>query len=189
MAVASPGHGHRCCFFCQLPTACCLLPTAYCLPPTAYYNVYVHRLLPAVLTASAVIWLALLLVAPLFPREAALLYQSASRICHQQPERSFHVAGVQLPVCARCFGLYASGAAGAIGAWLVGRSRRGTPNPGQARLLFAAAALPTVATVAVEWLGLAQPSNLGRAIASLPLGAVAGWVFVRMLLNEASRPL
>ena len=144
-----------------------------------------HRLLPAALTASAVIWLALLLVAPLFPRETALLYESASRICHQQPERSFHVAGAQLPVCARCFGLYASGAAGAIGAWLLGRPRRWTPNAGHARLLFAAAALPTVATVGVEWLGLAHLSNLGRMIASVPLGAVAGWVFVRMLLSEA----
>jgi uncharacterized membrane protein len=144
-----------------------------------------RKLLPAALTASAVIWLALLLVAPLFPREAALLYESASRICHQKPERSFHVAGAQLPVCARCFGLYASGAAGAIGAWLVGRSRRRTPRPGQARLLFAAAAAPTVATVGVEWLGLAQPSNIGRMIASVPLGAAAGWVFARMLLVEA----
>lgn len=165
---------------CQLPTVSCQL-----------YNTQMRKLLPAALTASAVIWLALLLVAPMFPREAAGLYESASRICHQKPERSFHVAGTQLPVCARCFGLYASGAAGAIGAWLLGRSRRGTPNPGHARLLFAAAAVPTVATVGVEWLGLAQPSNLGRMVAAVPLGAVAGWVFVRMLLVEAedTRPL
>jgi uncharacterized membrane protein len=153
------------------------------------YNVRMRKLLPAALTASAVIWLALLLLAPTFPREAALLYESASRICHQKPERSFHLSGVQLPVCARCFGLYASGAAGAIGAWLLGRSY-GTPNPGEARLLFAAA-IPTVATVGVEWIGLAQPSNLGRMMASVPLGAAAGWVFVGMLLVEAqdTRPL
>ena len=41
---------------------------------------------------------------------------AAGRVCHQRPERSFHVAGVQLPVCARCTGLYVSGAAGALAA-------------------------------------------------------------------------
>lgn len=149
-----------------------------------------RKLLPAALTATAVTWLALLVAAPFYHRDAALLYVSAARICHQKPERSFHLAGAPLPVCARCFGLYASGAAGAIAAWAAGRARRGTPGPGQGRLLFAAAALPTALTVAVEWLGLAQPTNLGRMIAAWPLGLVAGWVFVRMLLVEAdSRPL
>ncbi len=28
------------------------------------------------------------------------------RICHQRPERSFFVNGSQLPICARCIGLY-----------------------------------------------------------------------------------
>lgn len=27
--------------------------------------------------------------------------------CHQNPERSLHLAGMTLPLCARCFGLYA----------------------------------------------------------------------------------
>ena len=27
--------------------------------------------------------------------------------CHQNPERSLHLAGITLPLCARCFGLYA----------------------------------------------------------------------------------
>ena len=36
----------------------------------------------------------------------------SSRICHQRPERSFAIAGIQMPVCARCSGLYVSGALG-----------------------------------------------------------------------------
>jgi len=29
-----------------------------------------------------------------------------SHICHQIPERSFYVLGVQFPICARCTGIY-----------------------------------------------------------------------------------
>jgi hypothetical protein len=46
------------------------------------------------------------------------------------------------------------------------------------------AALPTAITLAIEWSGAANPGNVLRAIAALPLGAVAGWLFVRMLRVE-----
>lgn len=148
-----------------------------------------RRLLPAALTVAAVVWVALLIVAPWFPREMALAYEFAARICHQKPERSFHLAGIQLPVCARCFGLYVSGAVAAAAAWLSTRGQRAALDAPTARLVFGAAALPTIVTVALEWLGLAYPSNMARAIAALPLGAAAGWVFVRMLLVEAKPPI
>ena len=55
-----------------------------------------------------VAWVALLVAAPLLPAApAALIYVLGSRICHQISERSFHVDGAQLPVCARCLGIYA----------------------------------------------------------------------------------
>lgn len=34
------------------------------------------------------------------------LYSFFSFICHQIPERSFHIAGEQFGVCSRCFGVY-----------------------------------------------------------------------------------
>ena len=142
-----------------------------------------HRVLPAALTAGAFIWLALLLAAPLVAA-LAFIYDIAAGVCHQRPERSFHLAGVPLPVCARCFGLYLSGAAGALAAW--GAPRPWLLDAGRARIIFAAAALPTVVTVALEWLGLGLPSNVVRAVASLPLGAAAGWIFVRMLRDESA---
>ncbi len=153
-----------------------------------------HRVLPAALTAAALVWLALLLLAPFVPRQASIVYQFASGVCHQRPERSFSLAGTPLPVCARCLGLYLSGAIAAAAAWLGLRPTasarqarlRPTASARQARVLFAAAAAPTVLTVGAEWIGLASPSNLARAIASLPLGAAAGWLFVRMLLAEAA---
>lgn len=46
--------------------------------------------------------------------------------CHQNPERSLHLAGMALPLCARCFGLYAGfGLAGLLLPALSKRSAAG----------------------------------------------------------------
>jgi uncharacterized membrane protein len=37
---------------------------------------------------------------------ASVLYFLFSRICHQIPDRSFHLLGYSLAVCHRCFGVY-----------------------------------------------------------------------------------
>jgi hypothetical protein len=48
------------------------------------------------------------------------------------------------------------------------------------------AALPTALTVALEFVGVLQTSNLFRALSALPLGASAGWVFIQSLRAEAA---
>ena len=115
-----------------------------------------------------------------FRAPAAAVYAASSRLCHQRPERSFHLAGVQLPVCGRCLGLYLSAAIGGVIAW----ASRTRPD-GRARLVLAIAAVPTAATWAAEIAGLAAFSNLARALAALPLGLVAGWLCVQMLRYDA----
>jgi uncharacterized membrane protein len=152
------------------------------------------RFFALLLTSLAVAWTATLFLAPFallgtHPRlvsAAAFVYGGAGRICHQRSDRSFHLAGVQLPVCARCTGLYVSGAAGAIAAWLGSRRRLAVPR--RTRAILVAAAVPTALTVALELLGLVHPSNTMRALAALPLGAAAGWAFVRSLRAERLRP-
>jgi uncharacterized membrane protein len=132
------------------------------------------------LGVAATIWVALLVVAPYLPGYAgAVLYGTGSLICHQISERSFHVAGFQLPVCARCLGLYA-------GAWLgvIGQlSRRGARpfDSRTARRLVAVAALPTALTWTFEAIGIWNPSNMTRAVAGLPLGGVVGLVVASAL--------
>jgi uncharacterized membrane protein len=139
------------------------------------------------LTIAASIWLLTLVAAPVaakqgaFALPAASVYAFSSRICHQLPERSFDLGGIQLPVCARCFGLYLSGAIGALAAWS-SRRRAG----GGVRIALAVAAIPTAVTWSAEMAGLAAFSNVSRAAAALPLGAVAGWVFVQMLRYDSS---
>lgn len=109
----------------------------------------------------------------------AIVYSVSSRICHQRPERSFRIADIQMPVCARCSALYVSAAAGTLLAWRTRRS--GIVRAAPRRLTLVLAALPTAITFGLEIAGWVRFSNSARAIAALPLGAYAGWLFVRML--------
>jgi uncharacterized membrane protein len=156
----------------------------------------VQRWLAAVLTGGALLWSLTLFVAPAAlvsgnPRAAAaaaLVYEGAGLVCHQRSERSFHLGGIQQPVCARCTGLYLAGAAGALAAW-AGARRRPAP-PRRVRVALALASLPTALTFAVEFIGIAHPSSAVRAVCAIPLGAAVGWVFVRSLRAEAEpRPM
>ena len=59
----------------------------------------------------AFLWAFLIILAPLakaygFESISASLYQFYYFICHQIPERSFHIAGEQFGVCSRCSGVY-----------------------------------------------------------------------------------
>lgn len=42
------------------------------------------------------------------------IFAALTFACHQMPERSFMIAGVALPVCARCIGIYLGSAAGLL---------------------------------------------------------------------------
>ena len=135
---------------------------------------------PAI-TLSAIAWLALLVAAPtLTVPVSGVLYAIGSLICHQIAERSFYVDGFQLPVCARCLGLYAGGAAGSLAAVFIGRAFTARQTPHRAAYMMTAlAAVPTVITVAMEW-GAGWPvSNVVRAAASLPLGSAVAFVVMR----------
>lgn len=130
----------------------------------------------ALIALAACTWLALTIVAPLLPVPiAGVAYLAGSLICHQLPERSFHISGAQLPVCARCLGIYAG--LGVVAMFRVLCSTvPGTTVRGMRVTLLAAA--PTVVTVAAEWLGVWEPSNLARALSGVPLGAVVAFVVI-----------
>jgi hypothetical protein len=84
---------------------------------------------------ASVTWALLLPLAPFIasrahatPVGAALLlatYAIGGAICHQLPERSYHLWTVQLPVCARCTGIYAGAAMAAI-VWTAAPLKRPT---------------------------------------------------------------
>jgi uncharacterized membrane protein len=131
----------------------------------------------ALLVWGALAWLALLVFAPYMPPVgAAVVYALGSFVCHQLPERSFHLGSFQLPVCARCFGIY-GGAALATATQVFPRlDHRTTTHRGLTTLI---ALLPTLVTVALEWAGIWRPSNLARALAGVPLGFAVAFVVTR----------
>jgi uncharacterized membrane protein len=113
------------------------------------------------------LWIVLLVAAPVTAFGgvvSALTYGFGSLICHQRPERSFHIGAAQIPVCARCFGLYAGAAIGFV-IWGL------TPTAPLLRVGLVIAAIPTAVTWTGEVLDLWSPTNLIRFVAALPLGA------------------
>jgi uncharacterized membrane protein len=143
--------------------------------------------------AASIVWAGLLPLtpfaasrpapAPLWYALAVLVYGVGRVVCHQLPARSFHLWAAQLPVCARCTGLYLGGAMAAASAAF------GVIDPGprrwSPRLLLGLCALPTALTLIYEWTTGDVPSNAIRALAGAPLGAAV----VRVVLDATTEPL
>lgn len=100
-----------------------------------------RRWIGGAFTAVTLAWLALVVLAPAVlardvgGRAAAVVsagaYLMGGVVCHQRSDRSFHPIGVQMPVCARCFGLYLGAGLGVLAA--AGFRRRGAgPGAGTA---------------------------------------------------------
>jgi uncharacterized membrane protein len=116
------------------------------------------------------------------PIWTSAVYVVSAIICHRKPERSFHTADVQWPVCGRCSGLYLGAGLGALIA-VVLRRRGGNANHTR---LIVLTAIPTVLTVALEWLHLYDVGNLGRAVAGIPTGAAVVLVIASVVDRLAS---
>jgi uncharacterized membrane protein len=109
------------------------------------------------------------------------VYGIGSVVCHQLPARSFHLWAAQMPVCARCTGIYAGAAIAAVVVLTSFDRRLRHDNP---RMVVALAALPTAATLAYEWTTGVTPSNWIRAVAGACLGAA---VAIVVLLHAPER--
>jgi len=136
--------------------------------------------IPLLLTLGAVAWVGLLVAVPVMPDGGAWLHTAGSIVCHQIPERSFAIGGHQLPVCARCLGLYGGASAGAVVALVQGATARRDALSGRtARWTVGLAAVPTALTLLLEWSGLWAGSNTWRCAAGVVLGAAAAIVVMR----------
>lgn len=137
---------------------------------------------------SAVSWLVILTIAPLALAHiepgrvlygaAALVYGAAGWICHQRPERSFHLEGSQLPVCARCFGAYVGASLGACAPWW----KLPADLRYWRRALVATAAI-ALFTYLIE-VGGVQPGNGVRAATAVPCGIVVGALVVAVAQRQ-----
>ena len=109
----------------------------------------------------------------------AAVYGLGSVICHQRADRSFHLFAEQLPVCARCTGLYAGAALTAVAhLWGVRRAMPAADLTPAARRLLTIAALPMAASIVYEWSTGDVPANLARAATGIILGAAVAYVIL-----------
>lgn len=143
----------------------------------------------ATLAAAAILWFAAILIAPfaigsrhgVSATGAACVYVAGSFVCHQRPERSFSLAGRQMPVCARCAGIYAAATIASAFAFAFGIGTRGPLTAARARWIALAAGLPTIVTWLLEHVGNAHLSNTTRFLAALPLGFAVMWLLIGVL--------
>jgi len=144
--------------------------------------------------ASTVVWTLMLAVAPWLasrPHASAsgaavvvAVYALGSIVCHQLPERSFQLWTAQMPVCARCAGIYLGAAVIAVVA--AGAARPRELRAASVRAALALAAAPTFVTLAWEWATGIVPSNWIRSAAGIPLGAVVAWLVVTASRNRVN---
>jgi uncharacterized membrane protein len=179
--------------------------------------------LRAAFIAAAAAWAVLLVAVPFLasrahasPLASALIvgvYALGSVVCHQLPERSYHLWTAQMPVCARCAGIYFGAVAGALvgtfrateavrhtGTNLAqgvppllrdGEARRSAErgsgrSAGRVRVALALAVTPTVLTLVYEWTTGVMPAHAIRAAAGAAIGLVVAWLVVAAAENQVN---
>lgn len=111
------------------------------------------------------------------------LITAYGRVCHQMPERSIHVWGAPMAVCARCFGVYAGFLAGLI-AYPFARSLEGSDTPPRAWLFIALA--PVTIDFLGGYAGLFENTLASRAVTGFIAGAAGAFYTLPGLLSMAS---
>jgi len=111
---------------------------------------------------------------------ALKVYRFFSHVCHQAPDRSFHLAGFQLAVCARCTGLYL-GIGLAAGFYPLVRSLKHADTL-PCVWLFAAAA-PMAVDFYVDYLGIWHNTHVSRFLTGILLGAATMFYIIPGLLK------
>lgn len=99
-----------------------------------------------------------------------------SYVCHQDPGRSFWLAGAPVAVCVRCLGIYVGAAAGAL-----------LPARREVVLrMFVAAVAMNVVDIAAEWMGWHGNLSALRFALGMIAGVAAGALVVSSLRDSGS---
>jgi uncharacterized membrane protein len=119
------------------------------------------------------------------PAFASAIYKFFSFLCHQIPERSFHIAGHKFAVCSRCTGLYSGFAFATLG-YPIFRSLKRTDTPRIIWLLLSA--VPLLIDFSLTYFGIWQNTHLTRFTTGALFGAVAA-IYILPGLIELSASL
>jgi len=141
-----------------------------------------------VVASIAVLLIAAIIAAPLaqahgHPAFASAIYKTFSFVCHQIPERSFHLAGHKFGVCSRCTGLYA-GFAIAVLVYPLARSLQRTDTPSIVWLILAT--LPLGIDFALGYFSIWENTHLSRFVTGALLSSVAVFYIMPGLIDLSS---
>jgi uncharacterized membrane protein len=114
---------------------------------------------------------------------ASTIYKIFSYVCHQIPERSFHLAGHQFAVCSRCTGLYSGFAVAAL-VYPLARSLTRTDAPRRRWLILAA--VPLLIDFSLTYFGVWSNTHLTRFSTGALLGSVAVFFVMPGLVELSS---
>jgi uncharacterized membrane protein len=132
------------------------------------------------------VWCLSIVLAPVLRTQglsvSALLYSIFSGVCHQFPDRSFHLAGEPLAVCIRCSAIY-------FGAWisLVFMSFTVRIHRYPPAWLLAAAISPMAADVILSLTGLHASDTLSRTLSGLLAGVVVPYYVMPPLVESVQQ--
>jgi uncharacterized membrane protein len=121
-----------------------------------------------------------LLLARGYVQAAAVIHRAFGVLCHQIPERSFHLDNHPLAVCARCTGIYAGFALSVLCYPLV-RSLRRVETPG--RLWLVLACVPMAIDVGLDYFGIWTNTHFSRLVTGAIFGAVCALFIVPGFLD------
>jgi uncharacterized membrane protein len=139
-------------------------------------------------SAIALLILGMIIAAPLAQAHghtafASSIYKIFSFVCHQIPDRSFHLAGHPLGVCSRCTGLYTGFAVTALlYPWV--RSLQTTKTPALRWLVLAT--LPLIIDFALGYFSIWENTHLSRFLTGALLSSVAVFYIMPGLIDLSS---
>jgi uncharacterized membrane protein len=141
-----------------------------------------------IVAVIALMLVAIIVGAPLaqadgHPVFASSIYRAFSYVCHQIPERSFHLAGHQFAVCSRCTGLY-SGFAIATLVYPLARSLKRIDTPRRIWLILSA--VPLLIDFSLTYFSVWSNTHATRFATGALLGAVAAFYVMPGLVELSS---
>jgi uncharacterized membrane protein len=137
--------------------------------------------------AAVIFWAFLILLAPLaesfgWTNVSGAIYKFFSFLCHQQPERSFHVLEHPFAVCSRCFGVYFGLVFGFIIYPFIRNIEEIEPF---SRIWLFLSLVP----IGIDWtlgmLGIWENTHLSRFLTGLILGAACAVFIIPALVELA----
>ena len=139
---------------------------------------------------GALVFVGAIVLAPLLAASgwtwaAGTIYRGFHVACHQLPDRSFHLEGYPLAVCARCTGLYGGAVLGLV-LYPLARSLTSIQTPRREWLLLAA--IPTAIDFGLGVSGILPNTHLSRSLTALVLGVAGAFYIVPGLVSVGVTP-